>query len=157
MWNKVYGVVEKVVDPVADTIDNVHTSKEEKMKAKKEIEKVKNQLTSEMIDLNKKEMEMKRDVLVQDAKSDSFLLENWRPITILTLVTIYALILLNNYIIGPAIAQYTDIAELQFEMPPQLGETIKIIISTFTFGKSAEIVAGRASNSHDSNTKDTLK
>ena len=157
MWDKIFSVVSDTIKPVTDMVDEVHTSKEEKQKLKNNLEKIKNKLTTKMIEVQEKELESKTEILTQDAKSGNWLLESWRPITILSLVGIYVLILANNYLISPILAKYTDIAKLTLEMPPDLGSIIKLILGTFTFGKSAEIVAGRASNSHDSNQREDLK
>lgn len=157
MWDKIFGVVSKAVKPVSDIVDELNTSKEEKMKLKNNLEEIKNQLTTDLIEVQKKELEAKKEILTTDAKSDNWLLESWRPITILSLAGIYVLILANNYIIAPMLAKYTEIAQLQLSMPPDLGSIIKLILGTFTFGKSAEIVSGRISKSHDSNAKENLK
>jgi hypothetical protein len=145
------------LDTVRKTVDDFHTSEEEKLQVKEKISVLENELTNKLIEVQKQELESKTEILKTDAKSDNWLLESWRPITILSLVGIYVLILTNNYIIAPAIAKYTDITSVQFSMPPDLGGIIKLILGTFTFGKSAEIVAGRVSGSHDSNRKEVMR
>jgi hypothetical protein len=157
MWDKIFGVVENAIKPVTDLVDQVHTSEEEKQQLNNELEEIKNRLTTQMIEVQKEELKAKTEILTTDAKSDNWLLESWRPITILSLVGIYVLILANNYIVAPAIARYTEIASVQFVMPPDLGGIIKLILGTFTFGKSAEIVAGRVSRSHDSSRGETMR
>jgi hypothetical protein len=157
MWDKIFGVVDRAIKPVTNLVDDVHTSKEEKQQLNNELEEIKNRLTSEMISVQKEELKAKTEILTTDAKSGNWLLESWRPLTILSLVGIYVLILANNYIVAPALAKYTDIASVQFTMPPDLGSIIKLILGTFTFGKSAEIVAGRVSGSHDSNRREIMK
>lgn len=140
MWNKVYGVVEKVIEPVTDTIDAVHTSEEEKIQAEKEIEKVKNDLTKEFIDLHEKELEAKKEIIVAEAKG-GWLQRNWRPIFMLVVIIIIA----NNYIIAP----YVPVAEV-LDLPSKLWNVIMIGLG----GYLGDGIAGKLSPNHDSTKRD---
>lgn len=150
--DEVKGAIEGVLKPLGDTIDNVHTSKEEKKKLKNKYAEIQNKMTSKVLNFKEETMKAKRDVLVQDAKSEHWLLANWRPITILGIIGVYLTVVVNNHIVAPYLP---NIAE-QLTMPQELGGIVKRLVSLFTFGKSLEIGAGRLSNSHNSD-KETFK
>lgn len=148
MWDKVYGVVDKVVNPVTDLIDDVHTSKEEKMQAEKEIEKVKNKMTKKFVELHEKELEAQKEIIVAEAKG-SWLQRNWRPILMLSIVAI----VVNNYIIYPYLSMFTENVTM-LELPKQLWNLMLVGVGGYVAGRSGEKIAGKVSPNHNSNLKE---
>ncbi|GAB6100421.1 hypothetical protein JCM16358_23000 [Halanaerocella petrolearia] len=149
MWDKIGQIVSNTIKPVGDIIDDINTSEEEKMRAKKEMEKVKNELTSQMIEVQQEELKAKRDVLVTEAKSEHFLTSNWRPITAL----VFTFIIANNYIIAPYTEAFFNV-KVMLKIPPDMWQIIKIMIGGYVGGKSFEVIAGRVSKNHDSRQED---
>ena len=74
-------------------------------------------------------------VITTEAKSDSWLARNWRPITMLIFVSIVA----NNFIIAPY-AQAIFHQSVSLPTPPDLWELIKIGLGGYVVGRSAEKV-----------------
>lgn len=148
-FDKIGEIVSNTIKPIGKVIDNVHTSKEEKEKLNNELERIKNDLTSKMIEVQKQELEAKRDVLVTEAKSEHFLTSNWRPITAL----VFTFIIANNYIIAPYTEAFFNV-KVMLELPPDMWQIVKIMIGGYVGGKSLEVVAGRVSKNHDSRQED---
>ena len=82
-------------DAVKGVTDLVGQFVEDKDKANELETKIKNKLLS----LEQEVITAQRDVIVAEAKSQSFIARNWRPIMMLTFVGIIA----NNYILFPYI------------------------------------------------------
>lgn len=117
MFDKVsdiLGGVAQVFRPVADLIDDVHTSEEEKFKLKNQLVSLQNDITikqmdlvSQTIELEKKLLDSQASIITAEANSQSWIARNWRPVTMLTFVfvtTLHALGLIdmdatmsNNY------------------------------------------------------------
>ncbi len=79
-----------VFTPVADLVDNVHTSEEEKLELKNKLISLQNEVTkgqmdllSKNIDLEQKFLEAQTSILTAETNSDSWLAKSWRPITML--------------------------------------------------------------------------
>jgi len=75
-------------------------------------------------------------VVNTEAKSEHFLTASWRPITMLTFVTIIA----NNYIVAP----YTEAmfgVNVRLEIPPDMWQLLKIGLGGYVAGRSAEKAA----------------
>jgi hypothetical protein len=72
-------------------------------------------------------------VITAEAKSDSWLARNWRPMTMLTFVFIVA----NNFIIAPY-AQAIFHQSVSLPTPPDLWELIKIGLGGYVVGRSGE-------------------
>ena len=86
-----------IFQPIADVIDELHTSKEEKAQAKMAILGAQTELATKVLDYEAKLAEMKRDVIVAEAQGQSWLQRNWRPMVMTTFGGIVAW----NYILGP--------------------------------------------------------
>lgn len=146
---KIGQLVKDGLETVRKTIDDLNTSEEEKLQAKENLTVIENKLTSQLIEVQKQELEAKEAVLVAEAKSEHFLTSNWRPITALVFTSIIA----NNYIIAP----YTEAlfnVKVVLEIPPDMWQIIKLMIGGYVGGKSLEVVAGRLSKNHDSGKED---
>ena len=77
-----------------------------------------------------------RDVLVAEIKGESWLQRNWRPMVMM----MFASIICNNYIVFPYLGMWTDkVTEL--ELPPFMWECIKLGLSGYIVGRSAEKIA----------------
>lgn len=148
MWGKISGIVSDAIKPITDTIDDVHTSEEEKMKAKKAIKEVENELTSKMIEVQKQELKAQKEIIVAEAKG-SWLQRNWRPILMLTIVAIVA----NNYIIYPYLSMFTDNVVI-LDLPSKLWNLMLVGVGGYVGSEGAKEVAGRLSPNHNSNLKD---
>lgn len=69
-----------------------------------------------------------------EAKGESWLQRNWRPITMMVFVSIVA----NNYLIAPYIGLFAPSYKLILETPPDLWALIKIGLGGYVVGRSGE-------------------
>ncbi len=76
-------IVGTIVDKVADIIDQTVEDKDLANKIKSQIQLT---ILTKEYDQIAKELEAKRDIIVSEAKSESWITRNWRPITMLTFV-----------------------------------------------------------------------
>lgn len=82
------------------------------------------------------ELQAASKVIVAEAKSESWLARNWRPITMLTFVFMIA----NNYVIMPYM-QLFGVPAVQLEIHPDMWGLIKLGLSGYIVGRTVEKVA----------------
>ena len=73
-----------VFKPLAQLVDDVHTSEEEKLNIKQKLAELETRVTMEVLSYEKSLMESRTKVITSEAQSDSWLTKSWRPITMLT-------------------------------------------------------------------------
>ena len=71
-----------------------------------------------------------------EANSDHWIVAAWRPITMLTFVTIIA----NNYIVYPYLSLFWSEAP-NLDLPPDLWDLLKIGLGGYVVGRSGEKIA----------------
>ena len=74
-----------------------------------------------------------RDIITAEAKSQSSLARNWRPITMLCFVAI----IFNNYLLFPYIQLFGGTA-VQLPIPPDMWDLLKLGIGGYIAGRSVE-------------------
>lgn len=87
----ILNIIGEIVKPVASLIDSLHTSGEEKDTLKNELTKIENQFSARVLDYEMKMTEMKSNIIVTEAKGESWLQRSWRPITMLTFLCLIVL------------------------------------------------------------------
>ena len=78
------GFISSLISPVADLVDKVHTSDEERLQIKSGLFEVQAGLASQMMDYEARVLEAQSKVVMAEAQGASWLQRNWRPITMLT-------------------------------------------------------------------------
>ena len=171
MWSKIFNVVDKAIKPITDMVDDVHTSEEEKQKLKNNLVQIKNQITSEMIGVQKEELKAKKEMATAETKSKS-IWDKWRKIIALGFGITAVIVILVNHVLAPGVNLILEINKVMVEKMVE-GQVVEVVAAvpkldlpkeiwnlltkllTFGFlGKSAEITAGRLSPSHNSNLKE---
>ena len=127
--------VSGIFKPAADLIDNVHTSKEEKLELKNVLVSLKNEVTTKQIDLLSKQMNLEKQLLDAqasiintEAKSESWIAKSWRPITMLTFL---AIIVLHSL----------SLIDLRPDFAKQFMTLVQIGLGGYVVGRSAEQIA----------------
>lgn len=88
------------------------------------------------LELEKSTIEQQASVVIAEAKGESKLQRNWRPIVML----MFAYIVAHNYIVAPVVQCFYS----EFPMlptPPDLWDLLKIGIGGYVIGRSAEKIA----------------
>lgn len=114
-----------LVNPVTKLIDDLHTSDEEKLQLKGELKRMELQLYSQVLNYEEKIASYRRDVIVSEAKSESWLTSSWRPIVMLSLM---GLIFANQF------------GWLAVPLPPDAWTLIQIGLGGYAIGRSVEKV-----------------
>ncbi len=93
------GFLSKVIDPIFKGIDSLSTSDEEKGLIKIELEKLKNAVTTELLGLEAKRLELEGTliqaqsaVIIAEAQSQSWIARNWRPLVMLNFAVLIVLV-----------------------------------------------------------------
>jgi hypothetical protein len=118
-------VISGLFKPVADLVDNIHTSTEEKMVLRNGLEQMKNIISTKVLELEGKILDAKASIIVAEAKGESWIQRNWRPITMLTFLT---LICLDSF------------GVLAFRLSEEAWVVLKIGLGGYVVGRSVEKV-----------------
>ena len=87
----VFSFISEIFEPAAKLVDDLHTSKEEKLQLQAQIKKVENELLAKVIDYESQLLESKTKIITAEATGQSWLQRNWRPITMLTFLVLVVL------------------------------------------------------------------
>lgn len=98
------GPVTKVIDSVGGVLDKLTTSDQERLQVQLALAEIERQFTKDLLAADTEFAKSQAEVVVAEAKSDSWLAANWRPITMLTFVAI----IVWNYIVVGTIGAFVD-------------------------------------------------
>ena len=70
-----------IVKPITDLIDNLSTSDEERGKLQNELTKIENEFLAKALEYKSKLLDSQGRIVEAEAKGQSWLQRNWRPIT----------------------------------------------------------------------------
>ncbi len=121
----VLSFLNEVIKPVTGLIDSLHTSDEEKSVLHNELSKIENSFAERVLDYEQQLSRMKADVIMSEAKGESWLQRSWRPITMLTFL---GLVVLNT--LGLTAVPIAD----------QMWTLLQIGLGGYVVGRSAEKV-----------------
>lgn len=99
IWDFLGGPVKGLVGAVGGIIDDVTTTDEERLAAKQKLQAIELDFTKKLLEADQELFKAQRDVLVAEAKGESWLQRSWRPITML----VFVFIIFNNYVLSPYI------------------------------------------------------
>ena len=80
--------VSNIISPVSKLVDNVHTSKEEKMALDNAMMEIRNKAYSEAVEYQSKLLDAQSKIITAEAQGQSWLQRTWRPITMLTFLVL---------------------------------------------------------------------
>ena len=80
----VLNLIGQVFKPAAELIDSLHTSEDEKLSAKNQLMVIQAGVVSQAVEYETEQLKAKRDIIVAEAKSDSWLTRNWRPLVMVS-------------------------------------------------------------------------
>ncbi len=122
-------VISGIIKPVTDLIDNLHTSDEEKLELKNQLTVVENEFASKVLEYDTKLMESRSSAILAEAKGESWLQRNWRPMMMLLFAG-----LLGSYWLGFSPKNMSQ------ETLNQLFALLKLGIGGYIAGRSVEKV-----------------
>lgn len=77
-----------IFKPAANLVDELHTSEEERLKAKGHLLDVQAAAMQRIFDYEKEALAGQQAIVTAEAKSEHFLVASWRPITMLTFLVL---------------------------------------------------------------------
>lgn len=77
-----------IVKPITDLIDNLTTTDEKRGKLKNEMTKIENEFLGKALEYEAKLLDSQSRIVEAEAKGQSWLQRNWRPITMLTFLVL---------------------------------------------------------------------
>lgn len=121
------GAIGQVFSGLVQGLDGLFTSDEERLLAKGQIMMVQNQVMTSVLEYEKSLIEQQASIINAEAKGDSWIQRNWRPITMLTFVVLVVLRWL-----GLTTTSITP------EVETQLMTLIQIGLGGYVVGRSGE-------------------
>ena len=127
LFDSIFGFVGNIIKPVTELVDSVSTTDEEKAQLKNELAKIEAELTKELVTYKTKLLEAQASVITAEAKGESWLQRNWRPITMLTFVVLIVARWMGLTIEG-----------ISPQIEKQLYDIVQIGLGGYVIGRSAE-------------------
>lgn len=127
MTNPIWSFITALIQPLADTVDAVHTSDEERLAIREQIAAIQAGVTMKMIDYERELLSARAQVIMAEAQGQSWLQRTWRPITMLSFL---ALVVLDAFGLLP------------FRLAPEAWTLLQFGLTGYVVGRSAEKVAG---------------
>ncbi|MBN3562127.1 3TM-type holin [Aliamphritea spongicola] len=84
IWN----ILGELVRPVSTLIDEIHTSEDERLQIKASLFEMQTHLATQVMAYEAQLLKAKTSVITAEAQGASWLQRNWRPITMLTFLTL---------------------------------------------------------------------
>ena len=130
MLLEIFSFVKEIFTPAKELIDDIHTSDEERLQLRNVLAKIENDTTLKVIDYEGKLLEAQSSIIMAETQSDSWLVKNWRPLTMLSFVSIVIM-----YWFG---YQPENMSQATIDNVFQL---IKIGLGGYVIGRSGEKIA----------------
>ena len=125
----------ELISPVTNLVDELFTSDEERGKMRNALAKIESQVEMKMLAYEAEIIKYQSDVIIAEAKGDSWLQRNWRP----SLMVVFGFIVANNYIIAPYLSAMFG-WEVVLEIPEQLGGLLSLGVGGYIGGRTVEKV-----------------
>ena len=121
----VLSLIGQIFKPAMEMIDAVHTSEEEKLQQKAQLLDLQLTFMTQGLDYELAQLKAKQEIILAEAKSESWITRNWRPITMLTFL---ALVVLDQT------------GYLQFRLAEQAWSLLQLGLGGYVVGRSVEKV-----------------
>lgn len=123
MWGK---IVEAVLGPLFSVIDKAVPDKDQAAKLKAEMQLA-------LLNASSEETKQATSVLLAEIGGESWLQRNWRPILMLSIVSI----VVNNYILYPYLALF-GLPAVVLDLPNELFNLMTVGVGGYVLGRSGE-------------------
>ena len=85
-----------IFKPAAELVDNLHTSKEEKLSLVNQLSQIENNVKMKTLEIQSELIKAQSQVIVAEAQGQSWMQRNWRPLTMLVFL---GLVVLDSFAI----------------------------------------------------------
>lgn len=86
----VFDFISNIFKPVADLVDNVTTTDEERMALNNALATIENNVKMKTLELESALLKAQSSIIIAEAQGESWIQRNWRPVTMLTFVVLIA-------------------------------------------------------------------
>ena len=131
-------LIGNIFKPATELVDNLHTSDEERLELKNQLESIKNELSGKVLEYETELIKAQTAIITAEAQGRSWLQCNWRPLLMVTIVAIVA----NNFLIFPYLSLWTD-KVVMLELPRELYALMKVGVGGYIASRGAEEVMAR--------------
>jgi hypothetical protein len=122
-----------VLDGIGDVVGRFVTDPNTKLQVSAELTKVATEYQTQLLLADKELAVQQASVIVAEAKSDSWLAANWRPITMLTIV----FMLFWNFIVVPIIGAWVHSIQV-VAIPDRMWDMLQSGLQGYIYARSAE-------------------
>ena len=85
--NPIWEALTTIIKPVADVVDAVHTSEEEKLQAEAALFRMQGELAIKVLEYESQLLKAKENIIVAEAQGDSWIQRSWRPLVMVAFAT----------------------------------------------------------------------
>lgn len=124
--NPIFNLLGQIVAPVTKLVDELHTSEDEKLKARAALVEIQLRAGEQLLAYEGKLMDAKAGIIRAEAQGQSWLQRSWRPITMLTFL---ALVVADSF------------GLLAFRLAGEAWSLLQIGLGGYVVGRSAEKIA----------------
>ena len=121
------------IKAIGGIFDNISTTDEERLELDNKLQVIQNDLTGKILSYQAEVTKYQTDVIIAEAKGESWLQRNWRP----SLMVVFGFIVANNYIIAPYMMAMFD-WKVVLEIPVQLWDLLKLGVGGYIGGRTVE-------------------
>ncbi|MFQ3230874.1 3TM-type holin [Reinekea sp.] len=118
--------IAKIINPVTELVDSLHTSDEERLQIKHKLFELQTQMAFKVMEYEGKLLDSKTKIITAEATGQSWLQRNWRPITMLTFLVLVVMDTMG----------YTE-----FRLSAEAWTLLQIGLGGYVVGRSAEKIA----------------
>ena len=129
-------IITGIAKPVADTIDAVHTSEEEKLTLRKAMLDLQVTVYNKVLEYETRLAEAKAKIIAAEAESESWLAANWRPLTMVVFVA-----LVVNRWTGLSVLLGVPQVMVPHDIELKLWDAITLGLGGYIAGRSLEKIA----------------
>lgn len=143
MLPAIIGTIGSLITGATSKIDKLVTSDEERMKAQRELDKLRNELGKAVLEHEKHLISAQRSIIEKELNSGSWIARNWRPL----LMVLFGAIVGYNYLILPVSEFIVTTFHINVwipskeELPDNIWDLLKIGVGGYIIGRSSEKVA----------------
>ncbi len=125
------GLLNAILGPVTGIIDKAVPDADLRRRLKQDIR-------ARLIEQESALTAAARDVIVSEARGESWMQRNWRPLTMLT----FAAIIANNYLIAPYVQAFGGVAVV-LDIPPGMWTLLTTGLGGYVVGRTLEKTGSR--------------
>ena len=133
---------------VSEIADQFITDDTERAQAKRVLMDAENKLVSDITKYEATLVETQGSIVLAEAKSDSWLVKNWRPLLMLSITAI----LIHKYILYPYLSWLIGPEVPVLDLPPELFTLLTVGVGGYVVGRSGEKIANTIRSTESVNT-----